>query len=74
MWVFCSSTYPCTENQGDCDYDYDCQDYLRCGQDNCPSSLVDYDPAADCCFKPQGDFIFIILVVSRQLKIPLSFA
>ena len=46
---FCSSFNLCGENQGDCDYHYECQDDLRCGIDNCDGSLG-FDSSIDCCY------------------------
>ena len=43
---FCNCN-TCPENEGDCDYNNDCQDGLFCGYNNCPTSL-NYDSGADC--------------------------
>ena len=48
---FCKSDNPCGENEGDCDSDDECQDGLKCGSNNCPSSLG-FDSEIDCCYKP----------------------
>ena len=42
---FCACN-PCTENQGDCDYNRQCQGDLKCF--SCPSSLG-FDSNMDCC-------------------------
>ena len=46
---FCNCN-TCYENQGDCNSDYECQDSLICGSNNCPASL-DFDPGVDCCYQ-----------------------
>jgi hypothetical protein len=46
MWSCCSSSYPCGQDEGDCDNDFDCVGNLVCGNKNCvgfPGSTV------DCC-------------------------
>ena len=45
---FCSTSYPCAENEGDCENDNHCQDGLSCGTDNCPNSLG-FHSDIDCC-------------------------
>ena len=45
---FCNCN-TCYENQGDCDSDYECQDGLFCGSNNCPASLG-FDSEVDCCY------------------------
>ena len=42
---FCNCN-TCSENEGDCDYNYQCQDGLVCGSNNC------FDSKVDCCYKP----------------------
>merc|ERR1719402_1391209 len=44
----CSPTNPCSENEGDCDRDADCQGTLLCGQNNCPDT-ASFDTTDDCC-------------------------
>ena len=39
---------PCSENEGDCDYNYHCQGGQRCRSNSCLSSLG-YDSNTDCC-------------------------
>ena len=59
IWEFCTPAFPCPENQGDCDFHNECQNYSACGHNNCPASLVGYDPGVDCCYKPsKGDLGF----------------
>ena len=36
--------------EGDCDFDYECQDGLICGIDNCKGGFP--DDAYDCCYDP----------------------
>ena len=51
----CTAENPCGHNEGDCNYDNDCQPGLKCGQGNCPAFLG-YDQSIDCCRKPiNGD-------------------
>ena len=56
-WNCCSSDYPCTLGEGDCDSDSDCAGSLSCGTDNC---LADFSASgsnwmsqSDCC---EGNF------------------
>merc|ERR1711928_221904 len=46
-WDCCSPDAPCSEGEGDCEVDADCQGSLRCGYNNCG----DNDPTGvmDCC-------------------------
>ena len=63
-WSFCSSQNPCSEGQGDCDSDDECNG-LQCGQDNCVNFNPNAHSIADCCVK-QGwvKTLKIILLVS----------
>ena len=45
---FCSSEKPCSEHQGDCDFNDECQNGLHCGSKNCPNSFGYY--VVDCCY------------------------
>jgi len=48
-WDFCSSSFPCTHLQGDCDNDSECvQDHV-CGNNNCVDFWNDAESDADCC-------------------------
>ena len=38
----------CSENEGDCDSQYECQNGLICGWNNCPLDLG-FNSEADCC-------------------------
>ena len=52
----CRPEYPCEENQGDCDNDYECQGNLKCGEFNCPTtfpSMVIGTVMHDCCYDPE---------------------
>ena len=40
----------CFEYDGDCDFNYHCQNGLRCGSKNCPVSLG-FDANTDCCYE-----------------------
>ena len=46
----CSDDNLCGINQGDCDFDHQCQFGLRCGSNNCPASLG-FESEFDCCFQ-----------------------
>ena len=46
----CSDDNLCGINQGDCDFDHQCQFGLKCGSNNCPASLG-FDSKFDCCFQ-----------------------
>ena len=46
---FCTINHPCSENEGQCDSDMHCMNGLKCGTDNCHSSLG-FDSTTDCCF------------------------
>ena len=48
---FCNCN-TCSENEGDCDYQFHCQDGLSCELDNCPASLG-FDSEIDCCSSKQ---------------------
>ena len=41
---------PCSENDGDCDFDHHCQGGHRCQSKSCASSLG-FDSNTDCCQK-----------------------
>ena len=43
----CTIAYPCEENQGRCEEDYECLGSLVCGMDNCVGDTFDDDD--DCC-------------------------
>ena len=47
----CNPFHQCSENEGDCDNDYDCLGHLICLQNNCPS-LPSFEPTDDCCWDP----------------------
>ena len=38
----------CTDNEGDCDYNSECQSNHYCGSNNCPASFG-FDSEIDCC-------------------------
>ena len=46
---YCACKQSCTENEGDCDFNYQCQDGYRCGSNNCPDSYG-FDSNTDCCY------------------------
>ena len=45
---FCTC-HSCSEDEGDCNLDDECQDGLRCGNNNCPDSFG-FDAHTDCCY------------------------
>ena len=45
---FCACNNPCSENEGDCDFDYQCRRGHRCRSGSCPVSL-DFGNNTDCC-------------------------
>ena len=49
-WACCTETEKCSLGQGDCDFDFECQYDLICGDDNCNSGFP--DTAYDCCEQP----------------------
>jgi len=54
----CTAANPCGLDEGDCDYDNECELGLYCGTDNCPTSL-NFTLGIDCCRKPiNGDYNF----------------
>ena len=46
---YCACKQSCTENEGDCDFNYQCEDGHRCGSNNCPNSYG-FDSNTDCCY------------------------
>jgi len=50
---YCSEHSPCPENEGDCDYNTDCEGNLVCGTDNCGKDKG-YEGWADCCTTASG--------------------
>ena len=49
---FCASTINCRDNEGDCDYNSECQSNHFCGSNNCPAALG-FDSESDCCSSTQ---------------------
>lgn len=45
---FCSC-HSCSEVEGDCDFNNQCQEGLKCGSNNCPASFG-FDAHTDCCY------------------------
>ena len=45
---FCSC-HSCSGLEGDCDFDDQCYEGLKCGSNNCPDSFG-YDTHTDCCY------------------------
>jgi len=56
----CNENNKCDVGEGDCDYDSDCLEGLKCGSNNCPGSRSwlwgspDWDSSDDCCYKPDA--------------------
>ena len=50
--------------QGDCDHDYECQDGLICGDDNCPGFP---DDAFDCCVEVKGKSYYCLNFLSYPI-------
>ena len=46
----CSADHLCGMNEGDCNFDHQCQFGLRCGYNNCPTNSS-YLPTDNCCYK-----------------------
>ena len=65
---FCTSRYPCREDQGDCDYDNECNSGLICGNNNCPSQL-EFDSTVDCCI-PQSSTTSTTAAAAATTTIP----
>ena len=45
----CTESNPCGAGEGDCDKDSQCIGNLRCGVDNCDTSLA-FTGTYDCCY------------------------
>ena len=56
---FCKCN-PCSENEGDCDSDDECQDGHICGYNNCPISLG-FGTEVDCCVPSK----FVLMYTSK---------
>ena len=56
-WTCCSIEDPCTDGEGDCDSNDECEDPLRCGEDNCndihPANPANFAALADCCVEKE---------------------
>ena len=52
---FCTIDEPCEINEGDCDSNDECKNYLYCGSNNCASSLG-FLSSHDCC-ETKGDTV-----------------
>jgi len=48
-WSCCSWSNQCGHGEGDCDYDYHCQDGLTCGNNNCRDFNPSAPKSSDCC-------------------------
>ena len=54
--------HSCSENEGDCDSNEECQDGLACGSNNCPATLG-FDSEMGCCYEASvGDDDFCTTV------------
>ena len=46
----CTKQFPCSQWEGDCDNNDECEDELVCGHNNCPiKEGLDWDQYDDCC-------------------------
>ena len=54
----CTSSNQCGEDEGDCDNDDQCEGNLKCGTNNCRSSLG-FPRLFDCCYNEEEDFCTI---------------
>ena len=45
---FCAC-HSCSELKGDCDFNYQCQEGLKCGSNNC-LAFFGFDAHIDCCY------------------------
>ena len=62
---FCT-LLPCGQDEGDCDFNFECQDGLVCGSNNCPASLG-FDSEVDCCYAAMlGDEDFCATIPCGQ--------
>ena len=50
----CTSTNQCGIEEGDCDNDSECSGNLKCGYNNCNTTLG-FPSDYDCCYDPQGN-------------------
>ena len=48
---YCSGSNLCQNNEGDCDFNNQCNYGLLCGNNNCPAYLG-YPTGTDCCYDP----------------------
>ena len=65
----CDEDHRCDVGEGDCDFDKDCLEGLKCGKNNClvtsqrgdARRLIDglegYVAEDDCCFKPGRQYL-----------------
>jgi len=51
-WSCCNGSNRCGVGGGDCDEDSDCQDGLKCGENNCNQFHAGAMSSADCCYAP----------------------
>ena len=79
-WSCCTSTNQCGIGEGDCDVDSHCSENLKCGTDNCDTTLG-FPSAYDCCYDPattQGNTALtlsnFITYISDSLVIILSWS
>ena len=53
--LVCSKKEPCSEWQGHCSDNIECQIGLRCGKSNCRTKHNGRMRLSNCCFKAQGE-------------------
>ena len=57
----CTTETPCGLEGGDCDGDTECQEGLKCGEDNCQDFHKGAWSSADCCIAVQyGDTVKLV--------------
>ena len=66
----CTAENPCGLDEGDCNYDNECQPGLKCGTNNCPVHLF-YHSSIDCCYKQDECNLFETIVENAECPFQL---
>ena len=66
----CTTEKPCGLDEGDCNYDNECQPGLKCGENNCPVHLFNHS-SIDCCYKQDECNVFETLVENAECPFQL---
>ena len=74
----CTPDNKCGEDEGDCDTDNDCQDGLKCGEDNCSNKgngnpNNEWNAEDDCCYKPGKMNVVLNYFFLKSINIRQSF-